>query len=120
MGIGAAAWTFLRFGSIFAHFTVAMIVCFSDWVNWVPQVDMIRKLCLVGLPLLFRGSTLLQAFIVALFTVTFSVLQSESRPYKMSLDNTLRVCTEQHTVIIAAVAGALLGGNDGVMRAKKS
>jgi hypothetical protein len=81
---------------------------------------MIRKLCLVGLPLMFRGFKLLQAVIVALFTVAFSVLQSEIRPYKMSLDNTLRVCTEQHTVILAAVAGALLGGDDGVMRAKKS
>ena len=80
---------------------------------------MIRKLCLVGLPLLFRDFKLLKAVIVALFTVVFSVLQSEARPYKMSLDNTLRVCTEQHTVILAAIAGALVGG-DGALRTKKS
>ena len=77
---------------------------------------MIRKLCLVGLPLLFRDFKLLQAVIVALCTIAFSVLQSETRPYKMSLDNTLRVCTEQHTVILAAVAGALLGGDDSAQR----
>eukprot|EP01052_Picozoa_sp_SAG31_P024895 SAG31_NODE_2149_length_6331_cov_3.422657_2_plen_1496_part_00 len=98
----------------------ALVDTYKPELYWWESVDMIRKLCLVGLPLLFRGFKLLQAVIVTLFTVAFSVLQSESRPYKMPLDNTLRVCTEQHLVVLAAVAGALLGGDDGALRTKKS
>ena len=66
-------------------------------------------MCLVGMPLLARNeSKLLQTLIMTIVAVSFGIFQSECTPYKMALDNTLRVCTEQHTVVVAAVAGALV------------
>lgn len=57
----------------------------------------------------FTTHRALCASAVAIVAIGFGVVQSEKKPYKMLLDNTLRVLTEQHTVIFAAVDGAILG-----------
>ena len=70
---------------------------------------MIRKLCLVGVPLLFRGSPSIQAVVFAMLAVFFGLLQASGSPYKMAMDNNLRLLTEQHIVVLASISGALLG-----------
>eukprot|EP01052_Picozoa_sp_SAG31_P076006 SAG31_NODE_35254_length_324_cov_137.680000_1_plen_101_part_10 len=75
---------------------------------------MIRKLCIVGLPLLFRQSATLQAVVVGVVVTAFNILQVQGRPYKMPLDNTLRMFTEQHTVVVASVATALSSSSQAI------
>eukprot|EP01052_Picozoa_sp_SAG31_P026173 SAG31_NODE_2353_length_5881_cov_20.405742_2_plen_808_part_01 len=70
-------------------------------------LDMIRKLCLAGFPLLFRKSPSLPVLVLGLVAVIFVVVQSEGAPYKAVADNSLRSSMDHHVVAVAAISSAL-------------
>ena len=49
---------------------------------------------------------------MAVVGIVFRVLASTTKPYKSTLDNTPKITTEQHGVVIAAIAGAIMSDDD--------
>ena len=66
-----------------------------------------RKLALVGLVLMFGRGSVLQLASALFVAVAFAMAQGMVKPFKMPLDNQLRLSTELHTVITILIASTI-------------
>ena len=62
---------------------------------------------------MFRDSLSLKVVVFGTLAVAFGCWQAHEQPYKMGVDNTLRLLTEQHIVIVTTISGALLTEAEG-------
>jgi hypothetical protein len=99
----------IRVGSTFG----TLVDTYKPELYYWESIDMLRKVNLVGVPLLFRASASMQAVVFAMLAVVFGLLQAQQQPYKIGIDNVLRMMTEQHIVVVAAISGALISEKKG-------
>ena len=67
-------------------------------------MDIVRKLALVGFVVLVGSGSIEQIMLSAFLCFGFSCLQSAYSPYKISVDNTLRMTTEVHMFVAILIA----------------
>ena len=68
------------------------------------SIDMLRKLCLVGLVVLFDRGSVVQLLTTLCISIAFILWHTKAWPYKIDLDNRLRAATELHVCFTIAVA----------------
>eukprot|EP01047_Picozoa_sp_COSAG01_P022312 COSAG01_NODE_1320_length_10740_cov_34.039094_2_plen_1697_part_00 len=90
----------LKLGSKYGFLTDAYK---SQYYMW-ESVDMFRKLSLVGVVLLFERGTPGQSIVALVIVMVFILSQVSFAPYRMQLDNLLRVSTELHILISILIA----------------
>ena len=76
------------------------------------QVDMVRKLFLVGLVLMFGRGTSLQLGTTCFVATLFMLAHTRFVPYKLSQDNLLRGTTELHTLFTILLAALIKRDGD--------